>query len=96
MAVTRAEFEPIAREHLARCMEAFDILLTSGPHLVALVDRELLSPDLVCEVENVAGSLLRRATAWPDFEARYRQSPWQCAPELLAMDPQASLPQAAP
>jgi hypothetical protein len=89
--VVVAEVEPIAREHFAQCEKAFAILLKHGPDLVAMIDKDLVAKEFAREVEGAADNMLRRATAWQEFEARYRNSPWRGAAQLLAQDPAAPL-----
>jgi hypothetical protein len=90
--VAAVEAEPAARAALDRLHEAFDIILRVGPDLMTM--RNVLSPDLVSEIETAAGGLLPRATGWVEFEARRKASPWRGAVERLSADPTAALPQA--
>jgi hypothetical protein len=90
--VAATEAIPVAREHMARCREALATLLEHAPHLLVMVDKDLLPPELTHEITTTAGSLLSRARAWPEFEGRHHTSPWRIAKEMLQQDPQAALP----
>ena len=90
--VAAAEAISAAREHMARCREALATLLQHAPHLLVMVDKDLLPPELTHEITTTAGSLLSRARAWPEFEGRHHTSPWRTAKEMLQQDPQAALP----
>jgi hypothetical protein len=94
--VAAAEALPIAREHLARCREALATLLEHAPHLLVMVDKNLLPADLTSEITNMAGSSLMKLRDWAEIDQRYRTSPWRAAKQMLERDPQAVLPQAAP
>ena len=90
--VATTEAIPVAREHMARCREALATLLQHAPHLLVMVDKDLLPPELTHEITTTAGGLLSKARAWPEFEGRHRTSPWRTAKEMLQQDPQAALP----
>jgi hypothetical protein len=95
-AVVRAEAEPIARQHLARVLAAFDVIAAHGPDLLVLVDKGLAPPDIVRQVKTAADGLLGKANSdWPEFVAACRASHWRAVQQMLEQDPQATLPAAA-
>ena len=80
---------------MARCKEALATLLEHAPHLLVMVDKDLLPADIAHEVVNVAGTLLTKCRDWPECEGRYHTSPWRTAKEALQQGPAAILPQVA-
>lgn len=89
--VVRAEAPQVAEALIPALREAFATILTAGPDVLWLIESDMVGRDIIDALGDGPRKMLNPLQSWPDFERRYRTSPWRGAVPALEADPDAAL-----